>query len=393
MTPPPRGRGPVRWPLAVLLALGAVTYSAWLLETVLGTGLDPVQSYVSELAATDQRLGGLFRTTDLVSGVLVLTAALGALAGSERRPLTVAGWVALALFGAATAADSRLPLSCTPTADAACAAREDAGDVPFTHLAHAVSSSLAMAGALAGVAALTLAARRYGHWPAVARTGSVLAVAAAAATVWTLAGVAAFEAERGHWGLGAGQRLQVLLVAAWLLVLAWSLTRRPPGPDRAPGTGRGRGAAGTGGPGRGRGARSAPGGRSAGRAGDAGSPGFRRAVGIHGRRAAVARPGPRTRRAVCFRVRRGPAPGSAWRPTAVEAKGAPGTAEATAAVEPPPPAQVRGPAGPPVSAAAEPAETPAEGRAGPPATSSPSPRRPSGPRGARLRRPAGAGLP
>ncbi len=198
MTPPPRGRGPVRWPLAVLLALGAVTYSAWLLETVLGTGLDPVQSYVSELAATDQRLGGLFRTTDLVSGVLVLTAALGALARSERRPLTVAGWVALALFGAATAADSRLPLSCTPTADAACAAREDAGDVPFTHLAHAVSSSLAMAGALAGVAALTLAARRYGHWPAVARTGSVLAVAAAAATVWTLAGVAAFEAERGH---------------------------------------------------------------------------------------------------------------------------------------------------------------------------------------------------
>nr|WP_236245272.1 DUF998 domain-containing protein [Streptomyces sp. CC210A] len=145
MTPPPRGRGTARWPLAVLLALGAVTYSAWLLETVLGTGLDPVQSYVSELAATDQRLGVLFRTTDLVSGLLVLTAALGALARSERRPLTVAGWAALALFGAATAADSRLPLSCTPTADAACAAREDSGDVPFTHLAHAVSSSLAMA--------------------------------------------------------------------------------------------------------------------------------------------------------------------------------------------------------------------------------------------------------
>ncbi|WP_079169519.1 DUF998 domain-containing protein [Streptomyces sp. CC77] len=239
MTPPPRGRGTARWPLAVLLALGAVTYSAWLLETVLGTGLDPVQSYVSELAATDQRLGVLFRTTDLVSGLLVLTAALGALTRSERRPLTVAGWAALALFGAATAADSRLPLSCTPTADAACAAREDSGDVPFTHLAHAVSSSLAMAGALAGLAALTLAARRYGRWPAVARTGSALAVAAAAATVWTLAGVAAFEAERGHWGLGAGQRLQVLLVAAWLLVLAWAVTReapRIPAQPPAPGT-------------------------------------------------------------------------------------------------------------------------------------------------------------
>lgn len=192
---------------------------------MLDTGLDPVQSYVSELAATDQRLGGVFRSADLVSGTLLTAAALWALAAFARRPWAVTGWAGLALFGAATAADSRLPLSCTPTADVACAAREDAGLVPLTHEAHAVSSSLAVAGALTAMAALTLAARRYGWWPPVARTGAVLLALEGAATVWTLAGVAAFEAERGHWALGAGQRLQILLIALWLLVLARALVR------------------------------------------------------------------------------------------------------------------------------------------------------------------------
>ncbi|MCH0539079.1 DUF998 domain-containing protein [Streptomyces sp. MUM 203J] len=237
---PPRGTRPGHPPprlVAVLLALGAVAYSSWLPEAALGTGLDPVQSYVSELAATDRRLGGVFRTADLVSGTLLVVAALWALAVSARRRWAVTGWVGLALFGAATAADSRLPLSCAPTADAACAAREDAGLVPLTHAAHAVSSSVAVAGALTAMAALTLAARRYGWWPPVARTGAVLLVLAGTATVWTLAAVAAFEADRGHWGLGAAQRLQVLLIALWLLTLAWALLREgrdAPGRREAP---------------------------------------------------------------------------------------------------------------------------------------------------------------
>ncbi|MFD9648874.1 DUF998 domain-containing protein, partial [Streptomyces sp. NPDC059082] len=143
----------------------------------------------------------------------------------RRRPWLLTGWVALAVFGAATAVDSRLPLSCAPTADPACAARETAGLVPATHTAHAVSSGLAMTGALVALVALTVAARRYGRWPALARTGPVLVALELAATAWTLAAVAAFEAGRGIWSLGAGQRLQVLLVAVWLAVLAVSLLR------------------------------------------------------------------------------------------------------------------------------------------------------------------------
>ncbi|WP_432120390.1 DUF998 domain-containing protein [Streptomyces sp. S1] len=221
---------------AALLALGALAYTAWVLEVLVRTGLDPVRTYVSELAAADQPLGGLFRATDLTAGLLVLAGALTGLAGTWRRrpggrtsrttgrdPWAVGGWIALAVFGAATVADSRLPLSCAPTVDPVCAARETAGLVPATHAAHAVSSSLAMTGALAALVALTVAARRHDRRGPLARTGPALVALEFAATAWTLAAVAAFEAGRGVWALGAGQRLQVLLVAAWLAVLAYSL--------------------------------------------------------------------------------------------------------------------------------------------------------------------------
>ncbi|GHJ93682.1 hypothetical protein SNE510_32010 [Streptomyces sp. NE5-10] len=233
---------------AVLLFLGALAYTAWVLEVVVRTGLDPVRTYVSELAAADQPLGGLFRATDLAAGLLVLAGAVTGLLATRapagpapdpgvprwartdtgspaRRPWLLVGWSALALFGAATVLDSRLPLSCAPTVDPECAARETAGLVPATHAAHAVSSGLAMTGALVAMVALTVAARRYGLWRPLARTGPALVALELAATAWTLAAVAAFEAGRGLWSLGAGQRLQVLLVAVWTGVLAVSVAR------------------------------------------------------------------------------------------------------------------------------------------------------------------------
>ncbi|WP_411293057.1 DUF998 domain-containing protein [Streptomyces sp. CBMA123] len=230
-----------RTTVAALLLLSAVAYTAWVLEVVLSTGLDPVQAYISELAAEDQPLGGLFRATDLAAGLCVLAAAGTALGtGQARRPgapgrdrWALAGWSALALFGAATAADSRLPLSCAPTSDEMCAARETAGLVPATHTAHAVTSSLAMLGVLAGLAALTVAARRHHRWPAVRRLGPWLLGAELLATGWSLGAIAAFQAGRGTWALGAGQRLQVLLVALWLGVLAVAVARsaRSAAPD------------------------------------------------------------------------------------------------------------------------------------------------------------------
>ncbi|MFJ6566886.1 DUF998 domain-containing protein [Streptomyces sp. NPDC091292] len=226
--PPPRVPAPA---LALLLALGALAYSAWTLEALLPTGLSPTRAYVSELAAANQPYGTLFRTMDLVAGLLVGAAAVGGLRWRPRLPWPrarwgAAGWSGLTLYGLATVADSRLPLSCAPTADAVCADRERAGLVPGTHTAHLVTSSTAMCGALVAVVALTVALRMSGAGP-LGHAATCLAAAELAATVWTLTAVAAFGAGHDGWGLGIAQRLQVAFLAAWLLVLAAALARRP----------------------------------------------------------------------------------------------------------------------------------------------------------------------
>ncbi|MFE5625694.1 DUF998 domain-containing protein [Streptomyces virginiae] len=216
------------WPVALLIGLAGAAYTAWVLEVVLSTGLNPIDTYVSELAAQDQPLGGLFRATDFTAGLLAFAGGLLALVrllkyAESRRLWAVVGWAGITLFGAATAADAWLPLSCTPTADPECAARETAGLVPATHQAHAVSSTLAMTGALVGLVALTVAARRYGWFAPLARYGPALVAMELLATAWTLSAIAMFTAGRGTWALGAGQRLQVLLVAIWLGLLAHSV--------------------------------------------------------------------------------------------------------------------------------------------------------------------------
>ncbi|MEU5346433.1 DUF998 domain-containing protein [Streptomyces sp. NPDC020766] len=209
---------------AALLALGALTYTAWALEAVLTTDLAPAHSYVSELAARNQPYGTLFRTADLLAGTLVWAAGLVAWL---RRPSpgrwAQAGWAGLVLFGAATAVDSRLPLSCAPTADPACAAQERAGLLPVAHSAHSVTSTLALCGILVAMVALTLTARRYAPRAPLARSGPALVTLELAATAWTLAAIAALEAGHDGWGLGVAQRLQVGVVALWLTVLAASL--------------------------------------------------------------------------------------------------------------------------------------------------------------------------
>ncbi|MFD6290691.1 DUF998 domain-containing protein [Streptomyces sp. NPDC060205] len=197
---------------ATLLALAALTYSAWTLEVFLGTALPPAHTYVSELAATDQPYTTLFRTADLLAGTLVCAAAATTTATlSPRRR------AALLLFGAATAVDSRLPLSCTPTTDPDCAARESASLVPWTHSAHTVSSTLALCGILVAMATLTR----------TARAGPALLALELAATVWTLAAVAALETGHAGWGVGIAQRVQVGVIAIWLGALAVSLVHAP----------------------------------------------------------------------------------------------------------------------------------------------------------------------
>ncbi|WP_019201405.1 DUF998 domain-containing protein [Tsukamurella sp. 1534] len=217
----------------VILA-GAVFYSAWIIAPLMGSRLDPLRSYVSEVGAAGQPHAVFFRCTDLLAGTcFVVAAALWWRAAG--RP-SLPGRIALCgvlLMGAATMCDAALPLSCTPTADPACQARELAGQVPFTHVAHAFSSGLAgTGGAIAVLGWLAWLRRRRpdgAALPAVV-TGFVFLIA----TVWTVAAMApsslGFEAPELY--LGLAQRLQIASITLWLVLMA--VTRLPPPRRPAP---------------------------------------------------------------------------------------------------------------------------------------------------------------
>ncbi|MBV9022590.1 MAG: DUF998 domain-containing protein [Streptomycetaceae bacterium] len=201
-------RCPHRWELRLigaLLLLGATAYAAGGLEALLVTRLHPLHSlhplhaYAGEPSAQHKPLGGIFRATDVVAGLAVLSGSVIALARLPAgcRPLSATGWASLALFGTVTAVDT----------------------------AHGVAGSLTVLCALAGLMTLTVAARRYHCRPRLARVGPYLLAAELGATVWTLAATAAFEAWHVRWALGTGRRAQVALIAVWLAVLGTSVSR------------------------------------------------------------------------------------------------------------------------------------------------------------------------
>nr|WP_248490097.1 DUF998 domain-containing protein [Tsukamurella sp. PLM1] len=156
---------------------------------------------------------------------------LGRCATSSRPARIALG--GMVLLGVATICDALLPLSCTPTADTACAAREAAGLVPLTHAGHAFSSGAAGFGGVVAVVGWILWRRgTRGPNPPGAGSGasgpnrtrpgfdSALAALAAgiaylAATGWTLAAMV----EPALY-LGLAQRLQILALTVWLALVA-----------------------------------------------------------------------------------------------------------------------------------------------------------------------------
>lgn len=229
----PRGRGLPRrrgGPLvAGLLGVGGLVYASWVLQGwVAPDGLDPVRTYASELSATDQATSWFFRSADVLAGLLVGAAAALAL---RARPGARLGWCALVVFAAATVADAAFPLSCAPSADAACAAREAARQVPLGHEIHLVTSVVAGAALLVAVVALTASLRA---------GGGPLATLGVLAGAGYLLGTALTLAEAGRafvdwpWpaALGVAQRGQLLCASAWLVALAGCWAR---GLDRSPG--------------------------------------------------------------------------------------------------------------------------------------------------------------
>jgi pimeloyl-ACP methyl ester carboxylesterase len=228
----------------VALILAGAAYAAWILSGVLNPGVDAQDGYVSDLSAADQPHNGFFAGADIVAGLLVLVAVGLILAGRvarvaspdtahvvsgtgrglsrlgrSRRVLAGArlvGWLGLGLFGAPTVADASTPMDCPPYRDTTCALLERANHLSVTHQAHAVTSSLAVSGAIISMVALTIAV------PPLRVTGVVLTAVEIAFGLGSLAAMFG-----GRW-LGILQRGQVATVSVWLVVLGILVLRARP---------------------------------------------------------------------------------------------------------------------------------------------------------------------
>jgi small-conductance mechanosensitive channel len=201
----------------VLAVVAGLSYTAWILEFLLSPDIDVVDGYVSELSARGRPYRLVFSAGDFTTGVLTVGVALAALLMLRRRPWAVAGWSALGLFGLWAIADSVFSMDCAPSIDTSCALRERADRVSFSHQFHSVTSSLVIFFGIAALLALSIAARRYGWWPALARWGWLLALTEAVLSLGTLA-LMYF----GVW-LGLAQRFQISVLCMGLLVIAGAL--------------------------------------------------------------------------------------------------------------------------------------------------------------------------
>ncbi|MFJ6695288.1 DUF998 domain-containing protein [Streptomyces sp. NPDC091272] len=189
------------------LVAGALLYNAWILESAVPTALDPRHSYVSELYAADQSFRPLFAALDLSGAVLIV---MGAVAW--RWPGGGVGRWALAGFGACSVADVLFPLDCAPSLVPGCSP---------VHPVHTVTSALVHFFLFASMASLTWCAGRArgpGRRGAVGRWGLPLMGAALLSSVATVGPLL------GHPGWhGLPQRLHVVLVGVWLLLLAYDV--------------------------------------------------------------------------------------------------------------------------------------------------------------------------
>lgn len=213
----------------ILLLSAAILYSGVPWEAAAGYPLDPSRSYLSELAAQDQPLGALFRSLDGLTGALVLVA-LALVAGRPLSRLVRASAVALAAFAALTILDALSPMACATSADARCAEADAANALGLSHHLHAVSSAGALAAvAVSAVLLVIAAARDREAASAVARGALVTVVAMLVAVTLIITLLAMLSAGDGRLIDGGGlvQRVQVLLVSAYLVSFGAVAIRMP----------------------------------------------------------------------------------------------------------------------------------------------------------------------
>ena len=195
--------------------LAAASNCAFLFRGVSPSRLDPLNSMISELEVPGQPYSEFFRWASLLSGVVAVFFAVGLYRRIPGGRLATGGCWALALFGLAGAVDAVIPMDCAPSASAVCFRAQEEGPMSWPYQAH---TWFDVAGTVAVLASLWLLGRhlhRDPGWRVAAVAGRIgFAWLTAVSTVLTVMSV------RYLPGVGLVQRLVVLAISGWLVVLA-----------------------------------------------------------------------------------------------------------------------------------------------------------------------------
>jgi hypothetical protein len=175
---------------------------------------------ISELEVPGQPYSDFFRWSSFLSGLAAAVFAVGLLRRIPPGRLATAGCTALALFGLAGAVDALIPMDCAPSASAVCFRASEDGPHSWPYQAH---TWFDVAGTAALLASLWLLGRHLRHYPSWRLAGRVGAIGfgwlTAASAVLTVLSIRYLPL------VGLLQRLVVLAISAWLVVLALAQRR------------------------------------------------------------------------------------------------------------------------------------------------------------------------
>ncbi|WP_370288764.1 DUF998 domain-containing protein [Nocardioides sp.] len=207
------GRTAVGAVAVVLLVVGGLAYTNWVLQFVLPVRADVSTSFISELSATGQPFADLFRSADLLGGVLL--AAGGAAAWWSAR-VHRAVWTAVIALGLAVVWESAAPLRAAMTFGESVSTGGAASWFARATDMHGIAS---LADTLSFLALLALGLRAMHRTQVPARVRGALAgvgVLAAVLGVAQMGQTVLFLVAGDTDALGVVQRTQITLIGLWV---------------------------------------------------------------------------------------------------------------------------------------------------------------------------------
>ncbi|WP_181274694.1 DUF998 domain-containing protein [Brevibacterium oceani] len=199
------------WPLVAAVVI-VVCYNSWLFAFV-NPHPASLSGYLSELAAAGQPYHWLFRSGDILAGVLFIAVAVLGSRRWGRRFGRASPWLALAVAtaGLGTLADTIVHMPCAPTLDASCRLLFPQAPSGPGFTLHTLTSTMVSLGFLASFVCAAWGSGRPRRYLTLG--GIVLVLTLGSWVVETTVGT----------GEGYVQAIQVLLVSLWAARLSLML--------------------------------------------------------------------------------------------------------------------------------------------------------------------------